>query len=764
VRTLLIMAAMFAATPALTAPVGTWAYAGKTGIGTSYEAYTDGRYVEGGRSGHLSKLWFSIAQGHVTETMWGRIDQAQLQSLRVMIGVDGAAAVGPEALETTTSYLDTDAAGRPRALAYRLFGKDRAGRFTVEQHVFTDPDRDTLFVRVTVRALRGRIAPYLLATPHMRETSGHDIGHADAAGLYAGESEAHLAIVSGTRFVRSGAGVTAAGLDALNARSATGEVVLAAAYAPLKSGESATYDVALGFGRTEATAVGTARGTLDVGYTRALAAYERGWEGYLAGLTELPSLYPISTDNGRLANVSAMALKAMEDKTYAGALIASLSIPWGDTVPADIPASGYKAVWPRDFYQCAMALLALGDRETPRAAFAYLRKVQVRAETPGNRGASGWFQQKSHVDGTAEWSAVQLDQTAMPVLLGHRLAALGVLSPAELDASWRTMLKPAADFLANGGAVDLNGNRASITPPKTQQERWEEQGGYSPSTTAAVIAGLAAAADIADRVGDAASAKRYRAAADADVAGIERTTVVPHGRYGDGYFLRIAPTGEPAAHTSVPASNGQPALDQQEMLDAGFLELVRYGVRRADDPTIVRSLAALDSSAIAPFLRVRYTFGSDGRWPGFRRYGGDGYGEDAVTGANWNQSGQSTSGQRGHVWPIFTGERGHYELARLVAKPGGATPAGIAQLRAAYVAGMESFANAGLMLPEQVWDGVGTPGPHEFVKGQGTDSATPLAWSHAEYIKLLRSLRDGQVWDRNAAAATRYAASTAAAR
>ncbi len=113
-------------------------------------------------------------------------------------------------------------------------------------------------------------------------------------------------------------------------------------------------------------------------------------------------------------------------------------------------------------------------------------------------------------------------------------------------------------------------------------------------------------------------------------------------------------------------------------------------------------------------------------------------------------------GQRGRVWPIFTGERGHYELA-LAGLSGKPDPAALTKIRQTYVKAMELFANDGLMIPEQVWDGVGAQSAHGYVRGEGTDSATPLAWSHAEYVKLLRSVSDGQVWDNYAPVKARYA-------
>jgi glucoamylase len=323
------------------------------------------------------------------------------------------------------------------------------------------------------------------------------------------------------------------------------------------------------------------------------------------------------------------------------------------------------------------------------------------------------------------------------------------------------MLKPAADFLTDGGALNIDWNKESIRPPYTQQERWEEQPGHSPSTTAAVIAGLVTAGDIAELSGDAQGAARYRDAADRYSAAIERRMFTTNGQFGNGrYFLRTSLSEDANEHGRLEERNGRPGAPVDQVVDAGFLELVRYGVRRADDPYILESLPELDDESREDLLRVRYSFtfpGVDGTFPGWRRYGNDGYGEDAETGANYGADNFMSPGQRGRVWPFFTGERGHYELA--LASVGGKKPDAetIKGIRGRHVRAIELFANDGLLLPEQVWDSVGKQSTHAYVKGEGTDSATPLAWAHAEYVKLLRSLRDGEVWDSYAPVKARYA-------
>jgi glucoamylase len=213
------------------------------------------------------------------------------------------------------------------------------------------------------------------------------------------------------------------------------------------------------------------------------------------------------------------------------------------------------------------------------------------------------------------------------------------------------------------------------------------------------------------------------------------------------YYVRISPKGDPNSDDALLSNNGKPGLDQRLILDGGFLELARYGVRGANDPIIANSIKLVDDIQLEHNLRLKYEFiAKDGsKVPGYRRYGNDGYGEDVNTGLNYAENGNTVQ-QRGRVWPFFTGERGHFELALALANK--RLDAGTkASLIKTYVQGMETFANQGLMLPEQVWDGIGNGERYDYQLGEGTNSATPLAWTHAEYVKLVRSMTDEAVWD-----------------
>ncbi|QTL34709.1 glycoside hydrolase family 15 protein [Pseudoalteromonas viridis] len=746
-----------------------WAYSGKTGIGTSYEAYKQGQYSDQASTKAVSKVWFSIAKGMITETMFGLIHQAQIKDMQFIVTGPDFTVTEQDALDVSIDYLDKDAEGRPLSLAYKVTSKDKQGRFTLEKHIFTDPDGQTLFVRAKVHTELDGVKLFVNVNPYVNNNGLNDFAKVTEQGLVAWEGDNYLTLQSSTGFKQASVGFTGQsdGLAELKASQSmaqrytstgaqSGNVNWLAELGDV--GKQATFDLALSFGTSQSASFQEGAQSLKRGYQQVLAHYNGegeaiGWRDYLSSLEPMQKLSGYTADQGKLLYTSALVLKAQEDKTHAGALIASLSNPWGDTVAAEQGHTGYKAVWVRDFYQVAMAFLAMGDPQTALTAFEYLEKVQVTDKTPGNHGDTGWFLQKTHVDGELEWVGVQLDQTAMPIMLAWKLWQAGVLSDEKLAYWYKRMLQPAAEFLVDGGLAKILWNDTQITPPATQQERWEEQDGYSPSTTAAIIAGLVAASDIAKLAGDKAGSERYMATAKRYDSEVESTMFTTEGnlpsKQSDGkYFFRIGKDANPNTDTKLSDNNGRAGMDKKQIIDGGFLELVRYGVRAADASSITNTLPEYEDENLPENLRVKYSFnfaGDPNSYPGYRRYGNDGYGEDEVRGTNYAEQGQNTAGQRGRVWPFFTGERGHYEIAA-ASQANALDDNAVKRIKYTYIKGMEHFANEGLMLPEQVWDGVGV-NPFGYTLGEGTNSATPLAWTHAEYVKLVRSLADKQVWD-----------------
>jgi glucoamylase len=410
-----------------------------------------------------------------------------------------------------------------------------------------------------------------------------------------------------------------------------------------------------------------------------------------------------STDGGRLARISHNVVLTHEDKTYSGAFIASASIPWGAS-KGDDDLGGYHLVWTRDMVQSATALLACGRSDTALRALVYLACTQH---------VDGSFAQNFWIDGTPYWTGIQLDEVAFPIILAWRLWKEDALE----DMHVIPFVEAAAGFLVRYA-------------PITQQERWEEAAGYSPSTLAAVIAGLICAADLARAHKSPELAGFLEDYADWIEAHLDEWTTTDEGVLlpeVSRHYMRIRPPaeGEPFHNPAVAPghlilANRQPGekvdFEAREIIDAGFLELVRYGIRRADDPLIVDSLKVVDH-----VLKIETPNGTC-----WRRYNHDGYGQrkDGGPYLGWGQ---------GRAWPLLGGERGHYE----VAAGGDATP---------FIQAMERFSSIGGMLPEQVWDHDDFP-QEGMYKGQSAGSAQPLVWAHSEYIKLLRSAVDGKVFD-----------------
>jgi glucoamylase len=771
---------VLAAAPGSPGAAETWSNAEKVAIGTSYEAYdSEGRYSDASPTAPISKVWFSLTEDRITEVMWGLIHEAQIREIRFLVA-------GPEGiLEPAELGLTIDGAPQPASPAPGLrFVYPQIDR-AIQVSTFTDPDEDSLVMKVDMlEPLPDGYRLYAYLDPALANTGSGDRARAVEHGMHVFDGDAHLfARLAGDRAAEISMGYVGASdgladiadgvLDAPYGAAeepgnVAGLIALDFEDQPLDPGTAAVSPslgpgavLVIGFGVSLDAAKANADRTAAKDVLNLYGTYADQWRAYLDSLEHLPALAEASGDGGRLAYMSAINLKVMEDKTHAGALIASLSNPWGETASAATAQTGYKAVWPRDFFQVASAFVAMGDEDTARAAYRYLPTVQVTEDTPGNAGVTGWFLQKTHVDGEIEWVAIQQDQTAMPIMLGWKLWQDGVISDDEIAESYREMLKPAADFLVAGGRPSILWNtefEASLG--YTQQERWEEQEGYSPSTVAAVISGLVTAADLATRFGDPSDAATYLAAADTLEANLEAWMFTTSGELGDGaYFIRITRNRDPNDKAMLGDNNGRPGLPEDHIVDGGFLELVRYGVRAPEAPSIQGSLEELDG-AHEDNLRVRYAFGDN--LTGWRRYGNDGYGEDGAGGTNYHEiDGGNTPGQRGRVWPFFSGERAHYEIAHLefllTLYPSGHPEIEAANWRIEkLVESMEAFANDGLSLPEQVWDNVG-PNPFGYKFGEGTNSATPLAWTHAEYIKLLRSVADQAVWDHYSVVADRYA-------
>ncbi len=706
-RRLAVLAALFLLTPAGAAgqapapgapgAKADWTRADKQGFGTAMSA--------------RSKVWFTLSRGELTEVYHPTLGTPSVRDLELIVS-DGRTFTERES-EATTHRVEVVGG---RSLTFRQVNT-APGRYRITKTYVTDPDRDTVLVDVDFRSLSGRAYDvYVHYDPALSNDGGDDRGSTVGRDLVASDARLASAVrtVPALRAATSGYVGRSDGwrdleadhrLDHAYVARRPGNVVQTARTALTGRPGANHLTLALGFGRTGTAARGAATASLRRGFGAVAAEYAAGWERYLSGLKPPPAA---AAPVRRAYDVSLMVLRASEDKTYPGASIASPSMPWawaGDTIEKEGSAP-YHLVWSRDLYQVATAQLAAGDRPSAERALDFLLRRQQKRD--------GSFPQNSQVDGTPKWTNTQLDEVALPIVLAWQLG--------RTDDRTYASLTRAADYLLERG-------------PRSPQERWENQAGWSPGTLAAEIAGLVCAADIAQRRGDTAAAARWMRTADVWQANVDAWTVTTNGPWSpQPYYLRLTKNRAPNRATTYNIGDSGPAkADQRRVVDPSFLELVRLGVKPAGDPVITNTVAVVDR-----VLKVETPNGAF-----WRRFTFDGYGETR-RGGEWDIGEPDSFTTLGRAWPIFAGERGEYELAA-------GRPA------VAHLIAMAAAANEGEMIPEQVWDGRPPTGRAGFAAGEGTFSATPLAWSHAQLVRLAWSIDAGRPVERPSVVACRYA-------
>jgi glucoamylase len=684
---------------------------------------TDPGFLASDKSGVLtsttpdSKLWATVQkEGGLGEIFYPDLATPSARALRFVVSdrAGGTATAG----EVTTRLLD------PKSLTYAQTATDPQGRWRLTTTFTTDPQRATVLADVRFDARgRGRYAVNAIYEPTLADTRTDDSASTQQRGTVLAASDgtsasaligrpAFAATANGYRGTSDGDTDLADGrLDWQYSSAGPGSVVQTAQLSLDRRGHAT---LALGFGADPGAALGSARASLSRPFGATLFSYARGWQDYLDGLKRPPTSLQ-GADQRRLYNVSAMVLAASEDKTHRGAYVASPTMPW--RWGKEAPSGPYHLVWSRDLYQIATALIAEGDEAGANRALDWLFDVQQKPD--------GSFPQNSKPDGTPVWTGLQMDEVAFPLILAHQLG--------RTDAGTWSHVKRAADFL-----VSYKDPETGNTAPWSPMERWENQDGYSPATIASEIAGLVCAAEIAKANGDTTSADQYLATADAWHAKVKDWTVTTNGPYSsDPYFLRLTKDGNPNAGTPYSTGDGGPsAADQRTVVDPSFLDLVRLGVLPADDPTIINSMKVVDEQ-----LGVQTDRGFF-----WHRAAFDGYGEFR-DGSGWDFGQEPDSRTTiGRAWPLLNGERGETLIAA-----GDLAGAGT-QLQT-----LANAAGPGDMLPEQVWDQNPPAGQPGFAPGTPTFSATPLAWTHAQFIRLAWDLQAGKVTEQPEVVAARYA-------
>ena len=710
-----------------------------------------------------SKVWFTVAGGVLSDVYEPTVDNTNVGTLQYVV-TDGASFT-----DLQTRDLSYTVRADPTGMSCTVTATSAAHHYRLVTTYLADPARDTVLMHTRVERV-GRdarrparhLSVYVRLDAHVNGNGGGGTANGGAdtgvvtdgvpvvydTGTVSQAVNRDYAVPTFMSLRAAGlhsasvgyAGTASDGLAQLDAAhrltdryasAPDGHVVATADVTP-RHGDDIT--LALGFGRTRQQAVDTAGASLRWPFRAVQAAYLAGWVRY-----DLRLRRPAALRYARPYYLSANVLKASEDKTFPGAIVASLASPWGQAVSAgDLPGGrpvyfgSYREVFPRDLYETATGLLADGDVATARAAdrFLFDRMQLPSGEMPRNSLLNG--------RGAPDTGGDQLDETAYPILLAYLAGLSGD------TVLYRQHIVPAADFLVAHG-------------PSYGVERWEEQSGYSPSTIAAEIAGLTAAATIAHRHGDAAHARLYQAVADQFQRTVKARTVTHDGPYSSSpYFIRLSKNGDPNSDYTYNLGNGSVDVDQKAVVDGGFQELVRLGVLPANDPDVVNSLAVLDKqiAVTTPSGTGYYRYGTDAANGSVDGYG-DCWTPDPTSCPRDGQPWPTSNTGSGHLWPVLSGERAETALAR-----------GNTALAGAQLAFMLQASSGEGLVPEQAWEDPNLPAdPYGtdptvasigFVDGKAAGSASPLTWAQAQEVRLITDLDAHRVTDRPDITTRRY--------
>jgi len=665
-----------------------------------------------------SRIWFTVGGGILNEVYHPRVDIPQIRDLGFLVADGKGFWVEVKRLESHSLALAAD--GVPAVTVVH-----RHPRFELTLRIAPCARRDALLVRAQL-AGDPELKIYALLAPHLGGSGWNNRAEvADVRGrrmLWADQGPFALALAAVDDRQRDAWGRASAGhvgmSDGWQDFSRNG--AMSWEYSSAGPGnvalmgelpQSATLALAFAASRESAAtlAVTALLEPFEAEWTRLVESWS-DWHTHIAARRARRAASNHAAHTGgwtpaleRELKTSAMVLRTHQDKLYPGTMVASLSIPWGNTRDE---IGGYHLVWPRDLVECAGALLALGAIGEARDTLRYLIATQQRD--------GHWFQNQ-WLGGTSYWTGLQLDEAALPVLLAVNLADRAALQGIEIG----DMIRRALAFIARTG-------------PATQQDRWEEDAGLNTFTLAACIAALVGGAPYLEppaRQLAYAIADYWNARLEDWTAARGTPLAKEHGV--EAYYVRVAPAEiihDPAAiEAPLPVKNWRkdPDLKVWQQVGIDFLQLVRFGLRQADDPTVLATVKLADA-----LLRVELPTGV-----GWYRYTADGYGEHE-DGSAYDGSG------RGRVWPLLSGERGHYELVA------GRDPL-------PHLTAMMNMGSRGGMLPEQAWDAADVPALGLF-RGRPSGSAMPLAWAHAEFVKLTVSRELGRPVDRPAAVWARY--------
>ncbi len=671
-----------------------WSSAKKVVAIASHESSTDVK----------SPIYVTAAHGVLTEVFFPTVDKGQIKDSQLLIVTNQG-----DFLEEKTHF-EHKVIHHDSALV-SLENRHSASGLKITHTLFPHPQQSWVVDRVRIEAPSAGYRFFLLTNPQLDNTGYHDSAWTTETGFYVQDGATSLRVSATVPFKKKSVGFVGSSdgyqdisqdksMDFQFTHAQGGNVALTGELdVPGKGGVFefyVIYQFSMGNKGREVRAVSSAE------LAQALKEFQNGWKNYLSAMPK-PSFRNVQEE--KLYWRSLVTLKSHEDKLNPGALVASLSIPWGEKQleTQGNKIGGYHLIWPRDLYHVALSMLIAGDKQIPLNALRFLARIQYRKEdgvwnySPRMIPKEGAFPQNTWVNGEEYWSGLQIDQVGQPVQLFYQLYKRADYQQRQLLLrEFQPMIVKALDFIRTQG-------------PWSAQERWEENFGISPNSFAYATSALFIGAELFK--GSAKGEEYFRTAynwLNKPGDNIDTWTFTQNGIHGTGgYYLRVGGCSrydanwDPYSVENCHVANSNNRVAPSDFIDQGFLDLALLGLRPANDEKLLSSLKLVNQK-----IRVTTPKGT-----GWYRYLHDAYGEDS----------------KGRLWPLLAGEHGRFALELLKT---GHISEETAMSQVNFV--MDSFlgfANDGLMIPEQIFEN----------NGLGTGAATPLAWSHAEFLKLIWS-------------------------
>src|SRR5258708_28308652 len=348
-----------------------------------------------------SKVWFTLANGVLSDVYYPTIDNTNVQSLQYIV-TDGRTFTDLQTRDTTYTVELRDGA----TMVCRVTTTAKSGKYRIVTDYLTDPNRNTVVMHTHFIPLVGDLSSYKLYLRYDPSINGNGGGGSGNGGGDTGIGDSspghdipvdydtrttsqasnrdyavpvYSALDASQPFTQVSNGFVGAASDGLTQLDAGH--ALTNTYAEADNGNleqtmqvdfshGPQFTFALGFGTSQSDAVQAAETTLGSNLAQIITNYEQGWLTYDAHLalsqTTLQTFHKSMSaiqaqDLVQEYFLSANVIKASEDKTYPGAIVAGLASPWGQAVSAGDPNNTFfsssPAVFPPHLYTPLTALL-----------------------------------------------------------------------------------------------------------------------------------------------------------------------------------------------------------------------------------------------------------------------------------------------------------------------------------------------------------------------------------------------------------------------